>query len=144
MPTLILNKRSSTLFEIIVSVIIFALVMAGMVSVFVAGKRNVMHARERITSSEIAKLFIEPLQLYVRQSDWDTATNGLKWVAGNYTTYCDSIPAHAGLQNPACPSVGTERMVNNIDYTAQYEVAKVAGTDLRSAKVKVSWTEFTP
>ena len=115
-----------------------------MVSVFVAGKRNVMHARERITSSEIAKLFIEPLQLYVRQSDWDTASNGLKWVAGNYTTYCDSIPAHAGLQNPACPSAGTERMVNNIDYTAQYEVAKVAGTDLRSAKVKVSWTEFTP
>lgn len=141
---LICNKRSTTLFEIIISTVIFCLVMAGMVSVFVAGKRHVMHSRERMTSSEIGKLFLEPLQLHVRQDTWDTASNGLRLVGGNYTTYCDSVPAHAALQNPACPSVASERKVNNIDYTAEYEVAGIAEIDLRRVRVKVNWTEFSP
>jgi len=142
MSTLICAKRSTTLFEVIVSTVIFALVMAGMVSVFVASKRNVAHAHLRMTSSEIAKLFLEPLQLAVRQDTWDTAANGLRLVGTNYITYCDSNILHT--QNPACPAIATQRKVNNIDYTAQYEVAQVSGTNLRSAKVKVSWTEFSP
>ena len=116
--------------------------MAGMVSVFVSGKRHVMHARERMTGSEIGKLFLEPLQLAVRQDTWDAASNGLKLVGVNYTTYCDSVPAHT--QNPACPSVASQRKVNNIDYTAQYVENPIPGTDLRKVKVQVSWTEFTP
>ena len=116
--------------------------MAGMVGVFVAGKRNVAHAHSQMTSSEIAKLFLEPLQLAVRQDTWDTAANGLRLVGTNYITYCDSVGGHT--QNPACPAVATQRNVNNIDYTAQYEVAAVSGTDLRSVKVTVTWTEFSP
>ena len=142
MPTLILNKRSTTLFEVIVSTVIFALVMSGMVGVFVASKRNVAHSHNRMTSGEIGKIFLEPLQLAVRQDTWDTATNGLRLVGTNYITYCDSVITH--VQNPACPAVATQRTVDNIDYTAQYEVAQVSGTDLRSVKVKVSWTEFSP
>jgi hypothetical protein len=144
MPTLICNKRSTTLFEVIISTVIFSLVMAGMASVFVAGKRNIIHVRERITSSQMGKLFLEPLQLDVRQDTWDTGSlsNGLTLVGLNYTTYCDSNVAHA--QNKACPSVASQRIVNNIDYSAQYEVATVSGTDLRRVKVQVNWTEFTP
>ena len=142
MPTLICSKRSTTLFEVIVATVIFALVMAGMVSVFVAGKRHVMHSRERMTSGEMVKLFIEPLQLYVRQNDWDTASNALRSVGSNYTTYCDSDGGHT--QNPACHLIASERKVNNIDYTAQYVINPVSGTFLRKAEVKVSWTEYTP
>ena len=142
LPTLICNNRSTTLFEVIVATVIFSLVMAGMVSVFIAGKGHIMHSRERMTSSEMSKLFLEPLQLAVRQDTWDTATNGLRLVGGNYTTYCDSIGGHT--QNPACPAVASQRRVNNIDYTAQYEIANVSGTDLRRVRVQVHWSEFTP
>jgi len=138
MPTLICSKRSTTLFEVIVAVVIFSLVMAGMVSVFVAGKRHVMHSRDRMTSSEIGKLFIEPLQLAVRQDTWDTTANGLNLVGLNYTTYCDADVGHT--QNPACPSVASQRKVNNINYTAKYEISN-ALTYLRRVKTTVSWTE---
>lgn len=147
MPTiLICNKRSTTLFEVIVAVVIFSLVMAGMVSVFVAGKRQIMHSQGRMTASEMGKLFLDPLQLAVRQNNWDASDNGLKWdpanldADNNYLTYCDSVPGHATLQNPACPAAG-ERKVNNIVYTAEYKTAQVSGTYLRSAQVKVVWNE---
>jgi hypothetical protein len=135
--SLICNKRSTTLFEVIISTLIFALVMAGMASVFVAGKRHVLHSRERMTSAEMGKLFLDPLQLYVRQNDWDSASNGLRLVGGNYTTYCDSVAGHT--QNPACPS---ERKVNNIVYTAEYNLSYPTGTtNLRRVTAKVGWTE---
>ena len=133
---LIRNRRSTTLFEVIISTLIFALVMSGMASVFVAGKRHVVHSRERITSGEMGKLFLEPLQLHVRQNDWDTAANALRIVGSNYTTYCDADGGHT--QNPACPS---ERSVNNIVYTAEYNVSYASGTDLRRVTAKVGWIE---
>jgi Tfp pilus assembly protein PilV len=136
--SLIINKeRSTTLFEVIVATVIFALVMAGMVSIFVAGKRHVFHARERMTGSEIGKLFVEPLQLAVRQDTWDTSANALNMGI----TYCDSSGSN---QNPVCPSVASQRSVNNIVYSAQYEISAVSGTNLRRAKVQVNWTEFSP
>jgi len=142
MPTLIRSKRSTSLFEVIVATVILSMVLAGMVSVFVASKRHVMHSRDRITSGEMGKLFIDPLQLYVRQDNWDTVSNALRLVGSNYITYCDADPAHATLQNPACPADASQRKVNNIDYTAQYEVAAVSGTELRKVTVKVNWTEL--
>ncbi|MDD5281582.1 MAG: hypothetical protein PHC37_04635 [Candidatus Omnitrophica bacterium] len=135
--SLICNKRSTTLFEVIISTVIFSLVMAGMVGVFVAGKRHVLHARERMTGGEMGRLFLEPLQLAVRQDNWDTASNALRVVGSNYTTYCDSIVGHT--QNPACPS---ERKVNNITYTAEYNVSYPTGTtNLRRVTAKVGWVE---
>jgi hypothetical protein len=132
MPTLICNKRSTTLFEIIVATVIFSLVMAGMVSVFVSGKRHMMHSRDRMTSSEMGKLFLEPLQLAVRQDTWGAVGNGLN----EGTTYCDA----SGIQNPACPSVASQRVVNNVDYTVQYDITAVPGTDLRRVVATVNWT----
>jgi Tfp pilus assembly protein PilV len=132
--------RSTTLFEVIVATVIFSLVMAGMVGVFVAGKRHVFHSRERMAGSEMGKLFLDPLHLHVRQSDWDDTTSNTNALLIG-TTYCDS----SGVgQNPACPSVAGQRKVNNIDYSAQYDVNSVSGTGLRRVKVHVNWTEFSP
>jgi len=123
MPTLLIyNKRSTSLFEVVVATVIFSLVMAGMASVFVSGKRYILRARDRITSSEVGKLFLEPLQLAVRQDTWNS---------GNL-----SIGAH---------SCGVSQKINNIPYTAQYQVDAVDGIeDLRRVTVKVNWTELSP
>ena len=117
-----MNKRGFTLLEIIVAMVLFAGVMAGLVGVFVAGKRHVIHSRERMTGGELGKLFLDPLQMAVRQDTWDAAGNILK--IGSTS----AVPTK----------------VNNVDYTGQYDVNAVAGTDLRKVKVQVNWTELSP
>ena len=139
--SIICSKRSTTLFEIIVAILVFSLVMAGMVSVFVAGKRHVLHSQKNVTSSEMAKLFLDYLQLEVRQDTWDTPSNGLNLSVAETFTYCDEIGGHT--KNPACPSVETQRKVSNTDYTAEYSVAAISGIWLRRVRVKVHWDEPT-
>jgi len=136
MPALIRGKRSTTLFEVIISTVIFALVMGGLARVFVSGKRQVLHTMERMTSSEMGKVFLDPLQLAVRQDNWDTVNNAL--TVG--TTYCDASGVN---QNPACPSLALHRNVNGINYTARYDVATFS-TNLRRVKVTINWTEVSP
>ena len=116
---IIRNKRSTTLFEIIVATVIFSLVMAGMVSVFVAGKRHVMHARDRMTSSEMGKLFLEPLQMFVSQETWEDSGN----------------PLYGGT------TTGAPVKVNNVNFTPTYDVSDVGSTDLRRVVSTVNWTE---
>ncbi len=134
---IIRSRRSFTLFEVVVATLIFSLAMAGLIGIFVAGTRNVLHFRERMTGSEMGKLFIDPIQLYVRQDTWDASTNAL--TLG--TTYCNSSGSN---QNPACPSVSTQRSVNGVSYDAQYDVSSISGMGARRVKTKVSWSEFSP
>jgi Tfp pilus assembly protein PilV len=72
-----INKKALTLFEILVSVVILALVITGLANVFVAGKRYIKYSRLRMGGGEIGKRFLDPLQTYVRQNDWNTSTNRL-------------------------------------------------------------------
>jgi Tfp pilus assembly protein PilV len=66
------NKKALTLFEIIVSVVILALVITGLANVFVAGKRYIKYSRLRMSGGEIGKRFLDHLQAYVRQDTWST------------------------------------------------------------------------
>ncbi|MDO9573327.1 MAG: hypothetical protein Q7J37_05550 [Candidatus Omnitrophota bacterium] len=126
MPTLLIyNKRSTSLFEVVVATVIFSLVMAGMASVFVSSKRYVLRARDRITSSEMGKLFLEPLQLAVRADSWDSG-----FLA------CGEL----GLGSHSCGASS----VNTIPYTVQYQVDNIPGVSLRRVTAKVSWTELSP
>lgn len=118
---LICRNRATSLFEVIVATVIFSLVMAGMVGVFVAARRHIFHSRERMTGSEMGKLFLDPLQLSVRQDTWDTSSNALR-----------------------TGTTSSSGSVNNTDYTAQSDITSVSGTTLRRARVRVNWTEFSP
>lgn len=129
------NRSGFTLIEIIVATVLFALIIVGIVGVFVGGKRQIMHARERVTSAELGKFFIDPMQSSVRQSDWDQAANALK--AG--TTYCDSVGGHT--QNSACP-LSAQRTVNNTEFSSKHEIDNVSGTALRRVKTTISWNEI--
>ena len=138
---LIYQRRSFTLVEIMVTTVILSLVMWGILGIFIAGKRQIMHSRGRITASEMGKLFLDPLQMAVNQTTWDNTTSNALSVG---TTYCDSDGNHT--QNPLaglCPSVIS---VDSVNYTARYDVdnVNVTGTNLRRVKVKANWTEFSP
>jgi Tfp pilus assembly protein PilW len=136
-----------TLVEVIVATVVLCLVILGMSSLFVAGKRHVLNSRDRMSASQMWKIFVNPLQNDVRQDNLNSTANGLLWddtkaVAGEYTTCCGTV-AGCTIQNPICPSSGSDS-VNNIDYTAKYDLSLVSDTDLRRVKAKISWVESTP
>lgn len=134
MPLIVLNKRAFSLFEIISAIAIFSLVLLGMASIFVAANRLSLHSRERTVSLELGKLFVDPLQRYVRQDTWDSNSNALK------------IPSPLGTSVNFPPETINSRVFN-----AQYIVSSggnnpgedpaLIGTDLRRVTTKITWTE---
>jgi len=127
--------------EIIVSVLLIALVLAGMANIFVAGKRYILHSRSRIAGGDLGRYFLNPLQMDVVASEkstgaldgWDQANNRLQ------------IP----LGSASSTWTGATHTVNNIIYTPVYTITRVndgAGVDtgLRRVVVNISWTEPSP
>jgi prepilin-type N-terminal cleavage/methylation domain-containing protein len=130
-----MGKNGFTLMEIMVAAVLFSLVIVGLLSVFITGNKQVIHARERMVSSELSKLFVDPMQAHVRQDTWGLAGNAL--LSG--ITYCDSVGGHT--QNPICPSTPAERKINNRDFTATYTTTNVTGTDLQRVTTTITWNE---
>ncbi|MDD5691911.1 MAG: prepilin-type N-terminal cleavage/methylation domain-containing protein [Candidatus Omnitrophica bacterium] len=151
-----MDKRGFSLMEVIVATALFSIVIVGMLSVFVAGNKQVIHSRERMVSSQLGKLFVDPMQAHVRQDTWD-AWNGVRNALyvppdplTSFTTYCDSDAGHATLQNPACPSLATERKINNREFSVQHDVSRVCigdcfttgiDTGMRRVTTTISWNE---
>jgi len=138
-----MKNSGFTLLEVLASAVIIALVMLGLANVFFAGKYYVIHARSRIAASELAKTFLDPLSSQVRQSSnnttsadgWDEANNDLR----NGTRYCDSVGGHTQQAN-CIPAA--QRTLDNMDYSAKYDISQVGGTELRKVKLTVNWTEY--
>jgi Tfp pilus assembly protein PilV len=112
------KKRGSSLIEILVATVIFALVMFGLIGVFVAGKGHVIHARERMIGAEIGKFFIDPLQEHVKQESWGS-----------------NILTTGGIAGP--------ETINNTDFSAGYVVTDVLGTNLKRVITNITWTELS-
>ena len=130
------NRKGFTLLEIIVATLILALVMTGLVNVFLAAKRHLTHTRSKIQGAELGRLFVTPLQMYVRQDTWNQSGNALN--IG--TRYCDNDAGHT--QQPNCPSQA-ERTLDGIEYKAQYDITSpfAPSSDIRKVKVTINWTE---
>lgn len=117
------KKRSFTLIEVMVAVVIFALVIVGLSSVFIAGNKHIIHTRERVASVELGKFFMDPLQVYVRQDTWDSAALNNELRLGT--------------------RAGVSQTINNRVFTESHAVSAVAGTNLRRVISTISWTEPT-
>ncbi len=109
-----MNKKALTLLEIIISAVILALVITGLVNVFVAAKGLIQHSRFRMSAGEVGKKFVDPLQAYVRQDTWSSNPLGTKNVPDS----------------------------TNGVYTAKYTVTDhPSDSDIKKVKAIVSWTE---
>jgi len=137
-----LNPKAFTLVEIIVATVILSLVVLGMLGVFLAGNRHVIHTRERMTSAELGKLFIDPLSVDVNSNIWLLGPAGNALATG--ITYCDSDGAHT--QNRNCPPVA-QRRVNNRVFTARYTTTALADNtaslddNIRRVTTLINWNE---
>lgn len=133
-----------TLMEIIVATVIFAVAVSGLVNLFVAGKKYILHSRSRMSGGELGKVFLDPLQMSVAQNTWDTVTNSLK--AGSY--YCDDTSAgHTGALLPNC-APANQRILDGTPYNADYTVQDMSGEsnnpELRRVVLTVNWSENQP
>jgi len=117
------NKKGFTLVEIIVSSVIFAIAVIGLLSVFVSGNNQIIHIRERMTSAELGKFFLDPLQVYVRQDTWDSILLGNELRLGT----------RAGVLSP--------QIINNRSFSETHTVDPMAGTDIRRVITTIFWTE---
>ena len=142
------GKKGFTLMEVIVSLVILSMTVAGMANVFISGRRYILRSRWRMAGGELGKLFISPLQMDVREDTWNQTSNSLYVPAipanAVTTTYCDSDPAHATAQNPVCPAA-TERVLDLIPYTAQYDISNHPNSqNIRKVVATIRWTERAP
>ncbi len=111
-----------TLIEIIVSTLIMSLVMVGLANLYVVAKRYILHSRSRMAGGELGKYFLDPLQMHVRQDNWNQANNSLS--VGSYT--------------------GTNSTLDNINYTPHYNITNITNTSLRRVRVNITWNETSP
>lgn len=123
-----MHKKGFGLIEVIVSIVLIALTITGLVHLFVAGKRLLFLSHTRMAGGELGKVFLDPLQMDVRQDRWGAGNNCLS-----------SDPTNTS----ACPSSQT---IGNITYNAVYNITNVAETNnsLRRVKVDVKWSETLP
>ena len=113
------RQTGFTLVEVIVSTVVFAMLIVGLASVFIAGGKLIMHNRERMTGAQLGKFFLDPLQADVRRDTWDQAGNDLQ--LGSWS--------------------GTSQTINNRLFTESYTVSAVGTTDLRRVVSTINWTE---
>ncbi len=131
-----MHKKGFTLIEIIVSLVLIALTLTGLVNIFVAGKKLILHSHSRLAGGELGKVFLDPLQMQVRQDTWDLATNDLY----PDTRYCDGVGGHTQQQN--CPTQA-ERTLGSIEYKATYVISDLS-PNMRKVVTTINWNEPAP
>jgi prepilin-type N-terminal cleavage/methylation domain-containing protein len=115
-----MTKKGFTLVEIMVSMIILALLAAGVFSVVISGRYLVSRSERRVVAIEIARSEMEHLRPFVRADTWNNMTNPLfatnDWGAGWDTlTYAP--------------------------YQVRRRVDTVAGATYRRVTIQVAWNE---
>ena len=119
------KQNALTLIEILISTVVLSLVFLGLLNLFISGRRFLEHSQSRMGGGELGKVFMDPLQMQVRQSDWvnlgGTAT-GNQLQLGNSITSAQSL--------------------NGITYTATSAVYAVdAAGNLRGVQTSINWQE---
>lgn len=122
---MIIRKKGFTILELLISAMLLALIVAGLISIFVTGKRYTMHSTSRIQAAELGKLFADPLHMQVRQDQW--AANCLG-TGNNCSAEFWTIPP----------------VVYRADFTWTSVVNGIPGNTLRKVTTRITWTEPEP
>jgi hypothetical protein len=128
------SLKAMNLMEAVVSSMLLALVMFGMMAVFTAGKRHSVLNTSKTVAVQLAYKFFSFLPMYVRADTWDASGNEL--TASTYYCGGGSTP-----QSPNCLPL-SERTINRLVYSARYDVQDFH--NLRRVKLTINWTEYIP
>ena len=112
-------KKAMSLLEIIISMVILSLTLAGFTNIFFSGKTYLLSARSRMAGGEVGKYFLDPLAMQVRADQWQ----GGNCLGGGT---CDN----------------SSRIINNINYTPDYNITNLtANPNIRKVILTLNWTE---
>lgn len=117
------GKKALSLFEILISMILFSIALVGLVNVFIISKQYILHNRMRMTASQVAKFFLSGTnQLVVSYSNASNTNNCL---------YNNGICTVEPLN------------VNGVAFNASYNTTAVTGvpSELRKVIITVNWNE---
>jgi prepilin-type N-terminal cleavage/methylation domain-containing protein len=119
-----MKKKGFTLVEVMVSLVILALLAAGLFSVFVSARYLVERSKRRLAATEIARAEIEKNRQHIRADRWDNAS------------YPSLFPADGTWR--ACASTSYP------GYTVDCRVVQGPAADsYRKVTVRVRWSEAT-
>lgn len=148
------TKKGLTLLEILISTLIFALIVTSLVNLFVAAKRLTQHTRSRIQAAELGRLFLDPLQMDVRQDTWDNSpvgnppppvgTGNLIGLDGNYRSTNIDLTKFPQYSTYTVLSWLEEPNLDGMLHYPTYSITAVSGTTLRRVKVNINWYEPSP
>ncbi|MFH1441886.1 MAG: prepilin-type N-terminal cleavage/methylation domain-containing protein [Candidatus Omnitrophota bacterium] len=136
------RNQGVSLIEILVSCVIIALLVGGLGSIFVAGSRWITGIHSQSAAEEVGKLFLDPMQMHVRQSDWNTA--GVNALALGIS-HCDTDGT--APQNPLCQGAvpiinNARRQVGKIDYNVEYNIQNSSlNNNVRRVRAIIRWQE---
>ena len=120
--------------EAIVASMLLAMVVIGLMAVFVTGKRHSVLNTSKTVAGQMAYKFLAFLPMYVRSDTWNTSGNELT----GSTYYCGGVSTP---QSSDCPPVA-ERTLNGLVYSGRYDVQDFYS--LRRVKLTINWTENVP
>lgn len=122
------KKNGFSLVEVIVAAVIFALVIVGLMGVFMAASKHLTHARERMSSAQLGKFFLDPLQADVRQDTWDQIGNELKLTP---------------IGTPRA-AVFSPQTINKNTFSGVHDVSAIPGMEnLRRVITTITWDEHS-
>ena len=131
------NFRGLTYMEIVVSLVILAVVLLGIHSVFVAGRRFNIGGNLKFEATDFARQTLERLKDHVRQDNWLVVPNDLR-----NGTRSDPLPPTPAVQGdlsdrpPPLPALPRTYQVADIDGAGPLTV--------RIATVTVQWERPQP
>ncbi len=117
-------KKGLSLVEIIVSTVILSIVVAALAGLFVMGKRYILHSRSRLTSGQMVRYFLDPLQMDVNQSQWGSNC----------------------LSDPSGCTASALDFGDGVTYTPTFKTGDITitGGGLRYVNLTINWTEISP
>lgn len=117
-----MNKKGLTMLEIMVSMVILGIIVAGLANVFIASKKIVLHSRNRIFAAELAKYMLAPLSSSIVYSNWSSASNCL-------------------LNQGVCSTTPPPVRPSGISFQPSWSVSDPGDPLVRKVKLTMGWNE---
>lgn len=141
-----LNKKSVTLVEVMVAMVIMATCVAGMYATFIAGRKAVSRSKRKLIAMNAARQVAESLKSSVRQ---DTYNTGYLACSNPSGIPCSSInPFAAGqvLASQTFPSSLFNGSAGYVVTNIQIDPNKADTPDnrMRRVQISVTWDEPNP
>lgn len=133
-----MKKKSFTLMEIVVGLIILATVFGGLTATFVGVKRYVARATRRLTAANLGRQVVNALASQVRADTWNAAGSSL--AVGSHKCDAAAGPVVTQVHDAETVSVFVYGAADgNASNPNNYVVSNVAGRQYRQVDVNVQY-----